>query len=777
MHRRSARELDREPAREVIREPVRGATREPIRELIRQPIHELAHQTSRDTIRETAAEPTGPTKWVYRGRSDSEIAINEPIQAPSGLPAQKSEGFQRFYKAVVSPTHVRVTAGGRIVPNNRPPPSPTAKRSKDTYTIDNQPMGDRVLHTKPSINQIGANPPIPVASPFMHGFPPGFQAVQGPISFVPMAFGAHLPPGFPIAQPAMNPSPMPTLTPESTLKEGSSSNQGEARNENRAVGDKQDKVKITPPEFFDHTKPFFYNGQYMYPVPTPFPGAMGNPMMPFQMVGLPHGAAQPMMGSMMQPMPNAATPMMPSAAFNPPNHGQPGMPAARTHPVPANVVLKAPSAPPISSIKPSEITKKQIAGFKQSLKYQEDQLQYNRHQIDEKAMEASILTLRGHIERFETILKSQLEYEHSVLSKVDQNKEDKNVSQSQAPTTEGDRTPTHSALTSEPGTHKSHNMQEPSMDQSTGTQRRRSFKSRQGIHSTIGESGQVAFDFSPEPHRPTFSGFDKGQGLPSDAALAPVFQPRVQTSSWGGSEHSREAQEESERRLLIASGWKPPSYPAENHRSVSHQEPQSHAERSSASSSGRESHFGVPYLLGALPKGVNPRTARDTDYVYNRPLTDEERRARFLYWGKAPKSVIQGLPKFDGKHFYPPSPVKENTASPPQEFQGHRVPSSRADDYDFRMTKSDPDPFRPMTPIQKSDTGKMAMASEDECAAMRHYRAGSFEARSFSGNSEDYQPAVEGMHLREPTAVLESRENSVDGGSVGSHDRRSDKSG
>jgi hypothetical protein len=56
---------------------------------------------------------------------------------------------------------------------------------------------------------------------------------------------------------------------------------------------------------------------------------------------------------------------------------------------------------------------------------------------------------------------------------------------------------------------------------------------------------------------------------------------------------------------------------------------------------------------------VNPRTAQDADYQYSRELTDEERRARFLYWGKAPRSAQHGLPKYDGKHFYPPSPVKD----------------------------------------------------------------------------------------------------------------------
>lgn len=70
----------------------------------------------------------------------------------------------------------------------------------------------------------------------------------------------------------------------------------------------------------------------------------------------------------------------------------------------------------------------------------------------------------------------------------------------------------------------------------------------------------------------------------------------------------------------------------------------------------------VPYLVGTLPHGVNVAMAKTTDFMYPRPLTDEEVRARYLYWGKAPRAVQSGLPKFDGKDFYPPSPIKSNAA-------------------------------------------------------------------------------------------------------------------
>lgn len=65
--------------------------------------------------------PVQQHQWHFRRRDSSDR--HQPHSAPTGFAAQQAENFQRFYRAVVSPTHVRVTAGGRIVPNTRAPPS------------------------------------------------------------------------------------------------------------------------------------------------------------------------------------------------------------------------------------------------------------------------------------------------------------------------------------------------------------------------------------------------------------------------------------------------------------------------------------------------------------------------------------------------------------------------------------------------------------------------------------------------------------------------------
>ena len=50
------------------------------------------------------------------------VSLRRPISPPSDL-AQQHAGFQRFLKEHASPPHHRVTAGGRIVPANGPPPA------------------------------------------------------------------------------------------------------------------------------------------------------------------------------------------------------------------------------------------------------------------------------------------------------------------------------------------------------------------------------------------------------------------------------------------------------------------------------------------------------------------------------------------------------------------------------------------------------------------------------------------------------------------------------
>ncbi|KAK1761248.1 hypothetical protein QBC47DRAFT_419655 [Echria macrotheca] len=655
----------------------RRAARPNPREVTQEPFHEMANELAREPVRAVAHEPSreqlqqGDYEWKYQGRNETEAVASEPLSAPTGIPAQRSEGFQRFYKAVVSPTHVRVTAGGRIVPNTRAPSSPTSKRLNDSGMLESGSNPDKLSNGKLPLGQPTVGSPMPILPQFMPGFAPGFQPIQTPVSFVPMAFGPSLPPGFPYGQHAANGPTLGQPIPDNTLKDMHNTKPTEARVEPGPAPDKQDKVRVAPPEFFDYTKPFFYNGQCIYPVPAAaaFPSAMTTSMVPISMVGLPPGAVT----QASTQVPQAGLNGVPNSVSNTPFPG-PGQSLARppstNHVVPVNTTTPAQLAAPISSIKPSEITRKQIHSFKQSLKYHEDQLQYNRHQIDERDMENKIQILRSHIQRFETTLKTQLEYEASVLGQSPQ--QDK---QSGASPPEAAKTQPAPAAAENRDPHQNQNVpavQIPVSHNGDTAHRRRVARMKGEI---FGPPGDMRGYLTDAGARALNNYLNR---LPTDAALAPVFTPRGYDSSLEGSQNSRNSKDgpdETEQRLDTQRSISP-SYTAP--------QPSDTTAGSTKAVKSNKSHgdkgLGVPYLLGTLPRGVNPRTATDQDYVYNRPLTEEERRARFLYWGKAPKSAVRGLPKYDGKHFYPPSPAKGGDSDASQE------------------SSADLDPFRPITP-------------------------------------------------------------------------------
>lgn len=82
-----------------------------------------SQRSSERTDEKLILQPRAMPAWHFRRRDQSTESSDQPLDAPTGLNAQRTENFQRFYRAVVSPSHVRVTAGGRIVPNYaRPPP-------------------------------------------------------------------------------------------------------------------------------------------------------------------------------------------------------------------------------------------------------------------------------------------------------------------------------------------------------------------------------------------------------------------------------------------------------------------------------------------------------------------------------------------------------------------------------------------------------------------------------------------------------------------------------
>lgn len=692
----------------------------------------------------SVSESDQPTEWKYRGRSGSEVMNNEPLSAPTGINAQQNEGFQRFYKAVISPTHVRVTAGGRIVPNTRNPVSPTAKRPKDGESIANSTQSEPAPAAAPKQPMPVMGMPHPMQF-FYPGFHPGMPPIH-PMTGMPMPM---MQPGFPIPMPVPNPAAAPANQ-YASLKENQAkkTDSNEAKTTSDSESAKAGGVKLSPPEYFDHNRPFMYNGQqWMFPMfSSPYSGFMG--MVPPGYAGPPVPGAPMMMpphmamGSMMTSMGPVA--LQPSQVAVPPASA----PASSRQSTP-----QPPSKPPISSIRPSQITRKQIDGLRTNLKYHEDQVQYNKHQIDEKDMDNKIQMLQADIERFERVFKAQAEYEEKHYPKVEKAKEEVSSSdgRSSAPSTK----------TSQSQSEESKESKATTVTNIFQAKLRKKGRSRDSIGLNSNKSSTASYTYEASRDR-MLTNPGKKSTLPSGAALAPVFQPRSvsaftvpittgQDKNWHGTspdeQITQEQLEETEKRLLAAGvkAW-----------NLS-QQVQELAEPASQSQSPRNhDNLGVPYLVGTLPRGVNPYFAHRIEYEYNRKLTDEEVQARHMYWGKAPRSVSQGLPKYDGKNFYPPSPVKDVTPNESPSFRRGRVPIGVPEiGYGFPSPNSnDNDPFR------AASAGEACLKVEDPD---NNSGAPSVQSsQSFTSQAEDHSEEFE-------KALAETQSNEVE--SEGTHSK------
>lgn len=162
----------------------------------------------------------------------------------------------------------------------------------------------------------------------------------------------------------------------------------------------------------------------------------------------------------------------------------------------------------------------------------------------------------------------------------------------------------------------------------------------------------------------------------------------------------------------------------------------------------------MPYLVGTLPRGVDPYADHRIKYEYSRNLTSEEIQARHLYWGKAPACVGHGLPKYDGKNFYPASPIKTPNDSP--SIRRARISNGVPEtDYGFSApTGKDNDPFRAVAP---KETFVRASGSKAPSVG---------SAQSFSSQADDHSEQFE-------RALAESKTNEDTESSHDSHSRAS----
>ncbi|KAH6604888.1 hypothetical protein Trco_006595 [Trichoderma cornu-damae] len=574
------------------------------------------------------------SEWRYRGRNDSEVIGAQPISAPTGLAAQKDEGFQRFYRAVVSPTHVRVTAGGRIVPNTRGSPSPATRWPRDKPVVEGAIGNASRPPTREPLQQgafampqpIGFFPPHAMIPGFAPGMVPAMPAAPAPFPIVPWQMGFNIGGAMGLAPHAMSHVQGLVAMPPNSANNDRQSETGATENAT--------PTRVSAPEHYDAARPLIHNGQWMMP-----PGA---PFHPFAM-GPHHGFLGP---PMMSPM-SAGHRYIPSHIIAPmaqngqiPQAQAVALPPHMAYPTVPNLTLSAGQHQ--SSIRASQITKRQLSVLRASLKWAEDQLQYNKHQIDERSMELHAQSLRQSIAHFEKVQDEQAASEKRGLPKEDQAKDD--MSDSASVDEEQAKSPVTSSAKPENSADSASSLP----DEASIVRADKGKPNSQKI-AFLSSHDDTAIQVAPAARTADVSD-DAGSGagkvssaLPVTAALAPPFQPRA-----GGGQATGDG--------LPRSGHVRPT--------------------------NEEDASAKPYLVGKLPLGMSAEHARDTDYIYPRQLTEDELRARHMFWGKAPYHLQSGLPKFDGKDFYPPSPARshspENDSSPNHECDPALAESSEA---------------------------------------------------------------------------------------------------
>lgn len=348
----------------------------------------------------------------------------------------------------------------------------------------------------------------------------------------------------------------------------------------------------------------------------------------------------------------------------------------------------------------SELTNFQIQGFYSHLKFIDNQIANNKHQIDEAYMAHQRSEILAAISNLEAMLQAQLLYEGKVPN-VHQNSESNVPSNSHG---NGGHHSNNGQLASE---HSSADAPSPLDDQTINPCQGIFCKPKVVPVTLSAPKEPTKLAGKAEKSKTTERSLNKKpvtQSEPSAkskltaaAAKAPPFQPRAQTArassnitknsssdvetltiqthlpvgsqalyplSWGQSSNVTDATSAGYASVLRGRSMNETSiHSRESSSPITFDQPQSFHGYSGAMAASSMTPIiapqAVPYLIGVLPRGVDATEAKGTDLLYSRPLTEEEIRARHLYWGRAPRAIQSGLPKFDGKDFYPPSPVKE----------------------------------------------------------------------------------------------------------------------
>lgn len=647
------------------------------------------HQTRKD-VRET--------QWQLR-RRDTSNRSSQPRDAPADALAQKDDNFKAFYQAVRSPTHVRVTAGGRIVPNTRSHPPPLLKWNQE-------PRGGLSPDNDDYDQDGGVHLPQSELRP--HG---GFHTGGSP--FV----GRHA-----MAQ-------TPATTYDGVTENTPIQSATDAAQANSQPTASLQAIQISAPENFDTSRPFWFHDRWIIPgepAQHTLPGLM-HPMYGY-MPGLfpgQHGMFYP-------PSNNAMAGVGGPAGMHPP-----GPPIHYVSPYPGmmppplgNIANGAPAAQPMPAffghLGPQfmplmEDPKLRLARCREDLRKIDNDLENNVHQIDKpsKLMQRSMCM--AEIQRLEALLghdatAQSLRAPSSSKPPVRKSSSSVLMSDTTDSTVKRPAVADSSSSTTDPAANADRVPR--SMNQSIE---------------------QIAKDVpleqqQREPETTNVPEKSRSRARLAAAAATAVFQPRAQQqpnlqpppiAEFNSPPPVVRTKAEAEARALSLenemlanahSDWNLPPQMVNSRISLGPPVPYSHvapryrqnppvaknapmvmpktyqnmtgAYYMPAQGVGQNHRramlpsqqiTGAPYLRGIhhLPSG---------EFTYERQLTNDELMARCAYWGNASLEIQRGHIKFDGKDFFPPSPAKVSSKQPNQLREGPRQSVDPFRDVDYSRT-------------------------------------------------------------------------------------------
>ena len=496
-------------------------------------------------------------------------------------------------------------------------------------------------------------------------------------------------------------------------------------------------IKISPPSQFDHSRPFMFNGQMVYPVPAGFQPPPNSVPLPISVLGDPNLPHQVPTGNFHPPpfsfpMGGFANPYMVPPA--PAGH----FPVMLTNGLPPldGALHMAPYTPQVARgmVSLSELTKCQIQGFRNQIKHIDNQTSSNQHLADDPFLHRQRNELMGFIKKMEVMLQIQLGQEGNQLSMAHLNGNPSvtnsastgstsaetmvNVLSAQGENNKNgpDGYTLKTRLSPVSSTEELKKKGSNAVSEALATPARLSIPDSQPLGTQTKTERPKATNPSTESKPLSKSEPATKSRLTAAAAKAPPFQPRAYTMArrsesepasdvatqsspeprfpihpttnlitpyFGGYGARRDTTSSTEwaqfptglghASLSRTHSIQPPKNLNDNHSPILQRYSTFHAnstiqEAATLEATGKAppiSPSAVPYLVGSLPIGMHISEVKGSDIVYGRPLTEQEIRARHLYWGNAPRSATKGsgLPKFDGKDFYPPSPVKREALS------------------------------------------------------------------------------------------------------------------